>query len=328
MNEYMVCRCEIPQSVALAAGVNKFGRFTVRPTEEEFAALTEDQRRVLSKYLVAASKVEKISEWYQNVVVLDTVSGTWSDVMRVIDAMIAKEAANAAKEREIMERATEAALASPIEGWVRDSYRESRAEIPYDYRFASTSDPRIVAKLAQARQIAEARNAEAAALAEQTRIRDEAASAAREAAQQAYRELCRQYVIEHVSEYQRAARDGRDVTRPAERHACSVIESALEGVGALVQPYATVREASTPDDNAYAAMDEVQLALAIPPQIVRSAATRLVRVDTCPASTCKAGHRTCVEVICTWGDETTTTHYVYADSKGPHDHDDSESDEE
>jgi hypothetical protein len=312
---------EISKSVALAEGKTQYGATTVVPNEADLQALTPDSRAVLADYLDGGRKLT-----------LPHATADWAGVLEAVNDILVRR-----------EAWVQGVLATPDEKWLE--YNDIR--IPYvaaDYGDRNERDPRIHARLEALKPVAAKRQAdrreqdivEALAQGHRHTIRcfhhDPRAAAwlaqddAREAAEkekmakraEEYARICRDYVIAYVPEFSRAARDGKDMTARAAKHA---EESLKERLGTIAT-YRGRQEHTSPPNHAYDVMDRVgeQLTSVELPGPIASTKLTIVRVDTCDEPDCKAGKRTCVEVELTWRDGDETVMYVLADPAGPHVH--------
>lgn len=298
--ETIKVRIYIPQEVALARSQTHYGEAFVEPTQEQLAALTDEQRAKLESQLR--------STW-----LLHTNGQTWADVLAALELQLGEDRAEAARrEKEIL-----LALSLPLSAWVDDA-GELRTWIG---GLRVDMDPRLVARCAEAEPLAFARRNEIAArkVEEEARLfREHNERAARA---EKYAHLCRAYVREHVPEFARAAADGCDVNRHAESHATRAIIDRIEHSDLrVIDTYLSNAPAhACPSQYAYSVFDVVTKALTEQelPTPIASATPRIVRDDTC--EDCRA-IRTCVEIEFAWKDGTTGRITVYADTEEPHVH--------
>jgi hypothetical protein len=184
------------------------------------------------------------------------------------------------------------------------------------------------AQVAELRANYEARQAERS-----EREAQRAVDAARQAAERELKELerkrkcdefqaaCRGYVIERMPEFERAVREGCDVSSVAARHVLGLVDATLVTVTA----YDDDRR-DCPSDVAFNCLDNVRafVSTMLPPaSIVADCELTIVRADLSPLRN-ERDYHTCVKAQITWGDGTTTLRYVFAEKGDPPTYDDDE----
>ncbi len=133
-------RCYVPQSVALAASVVSYGETMYQPTAEELSQLSDPERSELAKYAREEDRYHASTTFPS--LTLSAAVVAWSAIVDAIRAILAERAAK--REQEIA-----SVLALPIEDFVR----EESVLLPSWHSDLAT-DPRVVARLAEAREAA------------------------------------------------------------------------------------------------------------------------------------------------------------------------------
>jgi len=130
-----------------------------------------------------------------------------------------------------------------------------------------------------------ARCAELAAYCKEREEADRAADrAAYELARVPWLAACRDYVIAHVPEFARAARDGKDVSGPAVKALRAEIVGWLDAAGLETVEYYQSREQATPRTLAYERLDATRAAIsdrAGNHPLIKKITTEIERVDIC-----------------------------------------------
>ena len=336
----------VPLSAAVAAGRTHYGETSVALSDADVATLSPAARARLASMRGCVG----LRNLYDRIEEIEVDRADAPATLEAIERTVAAIEAKLAAERAESEQQIARALASPDEEWVSldglvHAYYEeedgSLSASPTGNRFgcpriwdggprgaglsrSQLSDPRVIARVAAINittRIAEheRRYAEWITLVER-------ANAEKKARADAWASVCRAYVIEHVPEYARAAKEGADVRTLAKRSYLATLSTKL---AADTEAY-SVDSHPRPHQRAYDALDAVRRALDGAPTyggLVTRVDTRIVRVNTCPEDDCTAGKRTCVEIAVQYGDDTSNTCFVYADGGDPHVHEADETDE-
>lgn len=313
-------RVSVPLAVAAGAGELHYGGMDVAPTAEQWAALGAPERALAIEYVDPTHRRLHLD-----------APASWEAVVAALGRELADLRAEADRRAADTEARIARALAEPH--WLVSYYDDLRI---YGPRKELSCDPRIAARL----DLEHARLADWQSL---RRLGTEVAAAAQaeldvydavgrgvralgEAEETAVLSaLWREYVLDYVEDYARAADDGCDVRYVGRRHAIESLETGLQALGLVRAANYGDDTQDCPHERAYQARDlaERYLADRLGPvlRMVRSNTVTIVRSDTCAAHGCKRGWRTCIEVRLDWLGQVTPTHlYYYADAAEPHEH--------
>jgi len=343
---------------ALEAGKSKYGRDEIVLYDEHVKLLSKAAKETLEAF--PNSHTVGCRTESGHLVEVEVSAPSVEAVLQAIEAMAEKRQAAEKKRREEGEKIIRMALEKPVTDWITDSgerpyFTDKNGDITHERsghshgRPVMTSngpkgiylgeslreDERIVARMAGVRAgpLALAIATYEQRYAEWERYVKERAEILA-AKQVLFAQRCREYVIRFVPDYERAARDGRNVNQVAKDTNQKAVVENLIRIGYQPMDAYDVEEHTRPNTHAYGVHDRVKLALdqrmTMELEHVQKGgewgiiwygvATRIVRADTCSESNCRKGFRTCVEVTLRYGDESEQTLYVYADTQEPHVH--------
>lgn len=304
----IVIRTHLSKSVALASALSTAGDLDVTPTADDLAALTPEQRALLADY----SHLSDTPFNYRRLTV--TVPG-FAGVGPALDQVIAERAAETAQVAARNEQSVLAALAAPDADWLdRDGTVTGSPRGVYVYPDVQ-DDPRLVSRREGLAPFAAARKEELARAKAEREAAETRKAAQREERLAPFREACRAYVIARVPEFERAAKEGHDVSTKARAALKAEISRVLGKIGPVVEPTRDPKPRECPAAEAYRVLDAVRLLTPIDGAegICRLGECEIVHADIGPREDV---YRTLVRVPVLWGDGSETELFVLADEAG------------